>query len=248
MLFIIRFDCFCLINCNFSTDFNNLFQFLHSDEPFGRKRFGLLVRDLKKGFKSKNLLLSFTFLKARNVAVSQGFLTMSKHVDFLNVHQNFSAILIKSGVKKSKIVIIIEFMGRGNFGYYSACDLFTKTVGWEKYYDSKIGTAIATLKTDDGQTKKMTFPCCGRSVANTVRQAIRSKVAGVMAYTIDSDDSQGKCGFDDDTFNDFGKTKGVYLHVPMRNSSTFPLLRTISEAISMAKDEVKQEKQLQKSH
>lgn len=170
---------------------------------------------------------------------------MSKYVDFLNVDPNFSANLIKSGVKKSKIVIIIEFMGRGNFGFYSACDLFSKNLEWKKYYDSKTGTVIATVKTDDGQTKKMTFPCCGRSVANTVRHAIRSKLAGVMAYTIDSDDSQGKCGFDDDTFNDFGKTKGVNLNAPMRNSSTFPLLRTISEAISMAKNEMKQEEQLQ---
>lgn len=200
------------------------------------------MKKLKEEFKLHNFMLSLTFMKTRNFAVPQGFLSMSNHVDFLLIHPNFTENLIKMRVPKSKMIMTIEF-GSGNFGYYAACDLFMKNEGWKKSYDSKIGSAVASRGTEGGQIKRILFPS-SRSVANLVQRAVRKNLAGVMAYTIDSDDSQGKCTIDNDTFNDFGMNQGVKLHIPTRTNINFPLLRTINEAITVATEQLKQEKHL----
>lgn len=197
------------------------------------------MKEVKESLQLHSLSLSFTFIKTRNFAIPNGFSELSKSVDFLHVHRNFTESFIKAGVPKSKIVLAIEFMGRGNFGYYTACDLLSKNDGWEKIYDSKIGAAIKR-KTEIGRIKIIVV-ASSRSVANDVRYAVRSNLAGVMAYTIDSDDSQEKCGIDTDTFNDFGSTEGVTLPIPNRKNNTFPLLRTINEAVTLAVEEMKQE-------
>lgn len=61
---------------------------------------------------------------------------------------------------------------------------------------------------------------------------------------MDEDDIRGKCGVDADTWDDFKVADGVVLNIPKRNESTFPLLKTINEAITLTLDEMQQQTNL----
>lgn len=51
-----------------------------------------------------------------------------------------------------------------------------------------------------------------------------------MISSLHHDDVHGKCGFETYTWKDFENTN---VFIPKRNESTFPLLRTINEAIAI---------------
>jgi len=77
-------------------------------------------------------------------------------------------------------------------------------------------------------------------VANQMRFMVRRNLAGTVAVTIDRDDFSGNCPLESDTFEDFLTDEGVSLDFPERNETTFPLLRTINEAITVSLDELSQ--------
>lgn len=167
---------------------------------------------------------------------------MSKYFDFMHIHSNYTETLLKLGVSPSKIVIAIEFMVRRSLSYYEICDLLSnETAKWIKSWDSSIGSAITSHETANGQWKSFIIPS-SRSIAKQIRDVVRQDLAGAMAYTIDSDDSIGKCKTDDDTFNDFNPEKNIVLNIPERNDKSFPLLKTINDAFIVAIDEINQEK------
>ena len=60
-----------------------------------------------------------------------------------------------------------------------------------------------------------------------------------LAYTLNVDDYLGKCGMDDDTFQDFQTITNDKENVPSKHNTTFPLLRTINDAIDKALNESK---------
>lgn len=80
-----------------------------------------------------------------------------------------------------------------------------------------------------------------RSIANKVRFAMKRGLTGVAMDFLDFDDVFGKCGIDNDTFEDFKPIEGVTLKFPKRTDPTFLLLRTVNEAIDVTMDEIKQE-------
>lgn len=200
------------------------------------------MRDLKDSFKSHNLLLTSTFIKMKTLE-SDGLLKLSKFFDFIHVHQMQAETLVKLNVSPSKIITTVEFMVERTLCYYEICNLLLSNNGsskWEKKWDSNIGASVADHETATGLKKSHTIPS-SRSVANQIRNAIRWGLAGAMAYTIDSDDTLGKCGIDEDTFDDFNPAKNIAFNIPNRNNTSFPLLRTINDAIFVAIDELQEE-------
>lgn len=83
-----------------------------------------------------------------------------------------------------------------------------------------------------------------RSMAVTARLVVRRNVAGIMTFPMIFDDYLGKCPIDTDTYDDFNVADGVDLHIPTRNETNFPLMRTINEALLVAVDERNQEAKL----
>lgn len=159
------------------------------------------------------------------------------------------------GVSPVKIIAQIEFVGRGiiapdpshqTIGYYEICEVLSSDpLKWTKYWDAEIQAGIA--KRENGFTEKMdiiVYPN-SRKMAKTTRGLVRRKLAGILAYTLNSDDSTGRCGIDKDTYNDFLRpAKGVILNIPKTNETNFPLLRTINDAMIIAIDEMNQETDL----
>lgn len=216
--------------------FNGMF--ICSDEPFGKKRFVHFVKELKESFQPHNLLITSTFIKTKDLIQSHGLLAMSNYFDFMHVQPNHIQILMGLGASQSKIIPIIEFTARGYLSYNDICELSINngTSNLERKWDPKIGASIARQI-----GKKDHIIPSSRSIANAVRNAVRQNFTGLMVYTIDSDDSVGKCGNDMDTFDDFKPAKGVVLNIPKRNNSHFPLFNTVNDAIVVAVDEMAQE-------
>lgn len=182
-------------------------------------------------------------------------LKMSKYLDFMNIHPNNIDGLLKMGVPTAKIVMKLEFMGRGKLfpdqvhrtiAYNEACDLFANDKTWVKYYDSGVKANIAK-KTNGVEISVIIYPS-GRHVANEVKYAVKFGLAGVMAYTLNADDYHGICAGDSysDTFIEFNMTSNVSQHIPIRNITNFPLLRTINDAIHVTIDEINQETNISK--
>lgn len=193
------------------------------------------------------------FIKTKmGPAQPHDLLALSKYFDFMHIPSKYIEGLIRMGVPPSKIIMKIDFMGRGaiqpntvhkTMGYNEVCAALSKdrTSKWEKYYDDEIKANIA--KRDNGIGKQMdviVFPS-SRKIANDMRYIVRRELAGALAYTLNIDDYLGKCGLDDDTFEDFQTMTGVTLHIPMRYNTTFPLVKTINDAIQVAIDELIQE-------
>lgn len=84
-----------------------------------------------------------------------------------------------------------------------------------------------------------------RSIANKVRFAVRRDLGGIMAFSINYDDFEGKCNSENDTFADFKSATSVALNVPEAKNTTFPLLHTMNEAIVVAMDEKLKEDEIQ---
>lgn len=67
-----------------------------------------------------------------------------------------------------------------------------------------------------------------------------------MVWSIDTDDFQGDCdeSLNADRFNDFRTAPKVKLNFPQTTSKTYPLLRTLNDAIELSLEEMKQEQNM----
>lgn len=241
------------ISLHFFYPFNLL---LFSEQPYLSDKFVSYAAELKRSFQVQNLSLTSTFSRTKlGLSTPHDILGISNHLDYVVVHSRYTENLIRMGVSPMKIIAQIEFVGRGiiapdpshqTIGYNEICEfLSTDPKKWTKYWDSEIQAGIA--KRGNGFTEKIdmiVYPN-SRKMAKATRGFIRRKLAGILAFTLNSDDYLGKCGIDEDTYDDFLRpAKGVILNIPKINETNFPLLRTINDAIIISIDEMNQETNL----
>jgi len=194
--------------------------------------------------------------------------------DELNVEATIKH-LIKLGASPSKIVMGVPFYGRtfitnleGNYGdastdvgfqgpftrengflgYNEICTMLSNlTSKWISSWDAATSQAIAKFKDEtSGETKVVVYDST-RSIARKMRFAMKNNLAGVMTWSIDTDDFLGDCDVEHETFDDFIGIAGVKLTLPKRVNSNYPLLRTINEGIILTLDEIDQENAIKES-
>lgn len=134
----------------------------------------------------------------------------------------------------------------GAISYIAMCNMWSneRKYKWLKSFNEDAGLAIAqSQKYHTGDVHSIVFDS-SRSIANKLRYAMKKGLGGVTTGFLHADDIHGHCDLDTDTWHDFKPIDGVILNIPQRNVSTFPLIRTISEAIEVTMDELVQEIQL----
>ncbi|EDV95540.1 probable chitinase 2 [Drosophila grimshawi] len=171
--------------------------------------------------------------------------------------------LLELGAPPSKVVLGLPFYGRtfktvaqgnvddasdgvgfqgpftredGFLGYNEICRILSnKTSGWSKKWDAPTSQILAKSERNvfTQDVSVVTFDS-SRSIANKVKFAVQKKLAGVMVWSVDTDDFLGKCELDEDTFADFR----LVTNSPRRLNQNYPLLRTINEATTFALDEL----------
>lgn len=162
--------------------------------------------------------------------------------------------LIKDGMPPNKIVVEFSYLsprfithnGATKFDtlnfFTRVCELLSNDgLKWDKSFDKE--TAMATAKSknvEEGKEHVLIFEN-SRAIVNKVRAVLKQKVAGIKTGILYRDDVLGKCGFESDTWEDFKPSKGVMLSIPKRNNTDFALTRTLSEAIEVTLDEIKQD-------
>lgn len=138
----------------------------------------------------------------------------------------------------------------GFLGYNEICnELSNRSLNWIRTFDEATNQAIIRLPDEEKQETKVVTYDDSRAVANKMRFAVEKSLAGVMVWSIDTDDFLGECQVDSsltETFVDFGKAPGVQLNIPKRISGNYPLLRTINEGIILAEEEIDQEETIKR--
>ncbi|KAH8250968.1 hypothetical protein KR026_001574, partial [Drosophila bipectinata] len=178
--------------------------------------------------------------------------------------QQFSIdYLLKLGAPPSKLVLGLPFYGRtfktlangnlndasdgagfkgpftredGFLGYNEICaTLSNRTSGWERQWDPQTSQVLARSERNvfTQEISVVTYDS-SRSIANKVLFAMSKRLAGVMVWSVDTDDFLGICDLDVDTYEDFKKV----VSAPKRLSRSYPLLRTINEATLLAVEEL----------
>lgn len=119
-----------------------------------------------------------------------------------------------------------------------------KSSEWNTNWHVESSEAVAKVKTAS-ETRVVTYDS-PRSIANKVRYAVRKGLGGVMVWSIDTDDFQGDCddALNVDRFSDFRTQPKVKLNFPKATSKTYPLLRTLNDAIVLSIDEISQEENI----
>ncbi|XP_049540558.1 probable chitinase 2 [Anopheles darlingi] len=187
--------------------------------------------------------------------------------DFLNVEYSIEHLL-NLGAPASKLVLGLPFYGRtfvsamararlgdvanevgfpgpatkenGFMGYNEICEELRRNPSdWTLTWDVAAAEMVAT-KSNDTASQVVVYDST-RSIANKVRFAVRQKLAGLMVWSVDTDDFNGLCGPETDTYVDFGDREKVELTIPPPVSGKYPLLKTISNAVIVALDELTQE-------
>ncbi|XP_053663705.1 probable chitinase 2 [Anopheles marshallii] len=187
--------------------------------------------------------------------------------DFLNVEYSIEHLL-ELGAPASKLVLGLPFYGRtfvstiakarlgdtadkvgfpgpatkenGFMGYNEVCEELKRNPSdWTLEWDSTASEMVAIKS--NGSTSQVVVYDSTRSIANKVRFAVRQKLAGLMVWSVDTDDFNGLCAPEDDTYKDFGDRNHVALSIPAAVTGKYPLLKTISNAIIVASDELTQE-------
>lgn len=152
--------------------------------------------------------------------------------------QDRIADLMASGVSKTKIVLGLHFTAPGfiiasngtrrnaqfyqAYGYRSISEAqFLFPLKW----DTSIGV--------NNESSMNVIVESSRSIANKVRYAVVTGLAGVAPIYISFDEFYGLCNIDKDTFIDFETDLSLSFTEIMtkRKDRTFPLLHTINEAI-----------------
>lgn len=168
----------------------------------------------------------------------------------------FEKVVQFSGEHASNIVIGINF----NFGkfverdgtYYLRSELVSYnefchlicSENCEKTFDTEIGMTIVRMSRDRNESPEdiVFLFASSRTIANEVLYAIKRGLGGVMTGVLNDDDIYGMCILDTNTFEDFkANHDGVVLANTKRTDATFPLLKTINEAIILSLDEMQRQ-------
>ncbi|XP_044746225.1 probable chitinase 2 [Coccinella septempunctata] len=128
---------------------------------------------------------------------------------------------MKLGMPASNIGFQGPFTRENGFmGYNEIClELNNKTAGWTTYWDSKSHTPYAV-----NENKVLTYDN-QRSLREKIQFAMQKKLAGVMVWSIDTDDFQGDCAKSGE--ND--------------RYSNFPLMRSINKSVVETLEEFEEE-------
>jgi chitinase len=135
----------------------------------------------------------------------------------------------------------------GFMGYNEICQSLSNTsseLNWETNWDVESSEAVAKVKTAS-DTRVVTYDS-PRSIANKARYAVQKGLLGLMVWSIDTDDFQGDCkdSLNEDRFSDFRTKPKVKLNFPKSTIKTYPLLRTLNDAIVLTLDEMNQEQNI----
>lgn len=209
---------------------------------------------LEKEFNYSRIFEHFDFIHYQDATTSTEFKDISSLKEVLasqsiSRYENNMDKLIELGVPPQKLVMGVQLFGSG-FSYENDVEKLEpeefkayRTIcseiddKWQKTFDN---SSCLSVLTNEEEKLVIVFENT-RSVANKLRLAMKRGLAGVVSTYISNDDYQGKCSIDQDTFIDFHPVEGVKLTIPKRNETTFPILRTINEAIVVALDEIQQE-------
>ncbi|XP_055304986.1 probable chitinase 2 isoform X2 [Sitodiplosis mosellana] len=226
------------------------------------------VKDLRKSFQHFNLLLTVTwgikegdhnyialseYIDYMPVISSTAVYSSTEEaisdLHITNMEKRINEI-ISRGFPSSKVVMNLYFYGypihrfgsdsfSGGQPYNQLCNsnLNDKTSGWERHYHTGANLVTLQAKNENSEIRGVIFHNT-RSMANLARLAIKFGLAGVAVVSINFDDFRGKCGIEEDTFDDFKPTTKFSMDILKRK---FPLLRTINEAITVSLDEIGKE-------
>ncbi|XP_058461142.1 probable chitinase 2 [Malaya genurostris] len=190
--------------------------------------------------------------------------------DVLNVEYTIEHLLAL-GAPSNKIVMGLPFYGRtfvsplkrakigdesddkgfagpstnenGFMGYNEVCEtLKDNPDGWNVSWDATASEAVATML--DGNMTKVVIYDSTRSIANKVRFSIRQNLGGLMIWSVDTDDFNGLCEPEKDTYADFGDREKIKLSIPSPVKDKYKLLTTVNDAILVAIDELNQENEI----
>lgn len=213
-----------------------------------------LLELLKEEFQRKRLLLAIAI--GDDIMMRDG-VAFAKYPDHVYVSQNQWNNLyrhqINSDLPPTKIIETLSIVGTlrtkmYNYGVKTTeknivssdvCHLLASK-NWTKSYNKITFNNTASLDEKD-KTHVLTFQD-SRSIAARVRDAIRHDLAGIAILPI-MDDFEGKCHWDDNTFEDFGGPIATQ-RFDIPNESKFLLLRTANTAIIAALEEMALEARL----
>lgn len=128
----------------------------------------------------------------------------------------------------------------GFLGYNEICRILSnKTSGWTTMWDPETSQVLARSEKDipSGLIQVVTFDN-SRSIANKVKFSMERNLAGLMVWSIDTDDFLGECDPESDIYEDYKYLKSTNIHNPPRMNNNYPLLRTINEAITLSLEEI----------
>ncbi|XP_031639536.1 probable chitinase 2 [Contarinia nasturtii] len=248
-----------LVSLTVNHSFDGLHIGLTYDGPtYNATGVSTLLNDLSMSLKPKQLLLSFSPMKPPVSRSNEldSFAPIANYLDFMHL-QYFGNIdeMIKLGVPPSKIVIevviitghslrrsfsIFDFDSFKSFlRYDEICDLLKGVSIKRIFYDNFEEKIHADYIDESGDGRSVLFEDT-RSIANKTRNAMRRNLAGVAVFTADADDSYGKYPIGANTFDDFKSDANVVANIPNQNTRTYPMLRTVNQAIVLALDEMDQ--------
>lgn len=136
----------------------------------------------------------------------------------------------------------------GFLGYNEICILLNnKSLTWTKSWDDETSQAIAKYYDIENDIRKVVVYDDTRSIARKMRFAIKHQLAGIMIWSIDTDDFLGDCESEINTFIDFQNiSNDIKLFIPKRINANYPLLKTINEGINLALEELRHENEIKK--
>lgn len=171
-------------------------------------------------------------------------------LDTFYTRNNIEKIL-ESGVSPGKIVIGVHFSGpafimtsneiqfHNAYGYGSICKaIATHPEKWQK---TNTNSGLSIRK--KGRNDLVIILESSRSIANKVRVAMKHGLAGIAPIYISSDDFDGHCDIEENTFEDF-EIKDLSIETPNLNDTKFLLTRTVNEAITVTLNEINQRQKL----
>lgn len=231
------------------------------------------VKELKEKLDEKQLLFTLSLLSHKDYAsIAFDYPAIAKYFDFIhialaggyeqsfenelkarNVHDSEYVIdeLIKLGVPPSKILIDIKFKGfhalsdrnfKEHRNYWGSSEYICFQIILNNYnitYNIEFGVGLAmNMNKNDIYLIESS-----RVIANKIRFAMRSNLAGVLINGVGSDDYNSRCKeIDNDTYDDYKSlVTGVTLNIPIQTDRKPFYANILNEAIIVALDEIEQE-------